>query len=147
MGRLRPLATYLHTVCRGLGATYATPQLNLPISKACPWGFSPALQAAFGLFRERCYAMGLPDPWNFVISGYRSPTTQRELQRRWDEGKREGLAVRPGDPETSRHCQGTAFDLEGAFPLLQRWGEVWTGLGYRWGGHIIPHDPNHYDMG
>lgn len=106
-----------------------------------------SLETVFQDFRQRCMAIGLPDPAPFLISTFRTWEHQKELQERWDMGDRTGLAARPADPNESRHVQGTAFDLGAADELLHRYGRVWISMGYRWGGVWIPPDRNHFDMG
>lgn len=49
---------------------------------------------------------GRPD----ITSGYRSPSRQRILRRRWDRGDRAGLVARPACQ--SQHTIGNAIDVE-----------------------------------
>jgi hypothetical protein len=98
----------------------------------------------FALFRK----IASPD----VISGCRSREQQLALQREWDRGNRSGLAVRPADPENSRHIAGQdgfcrAFDLGNSSEWLKDIGP-WTVKafpGVRWGGYFIPKDLGHFD--
>lgn len=100
-----------------------------------------------GALERLAAQVGLPDPRERIISGYRSPDRQISLQLDWDAGRREGLAVRPVNPSRSRHTQGKAVDIRGTNDQLVRWGKAWQALGYRWGGTFFPKpDPVHFDI-
>lgn len=79
-----------------------------------------------------------------IISGYRSPEYQRELQARWDQGDRQGLAVRPSD--VSAHFTGDAFDLGGPSEHLETYGRYATARGAVWGGSFLRKDPRHFQV-
>lgn len=86
-------------------------------------------------------AQGFRWPGLFVISGYRSPALQ--------------LDVNPLAPNSLHtRCPSLAADLRvGDLPasLTPRnfWsllGEAWERLGGRWGGRFTPEDLNHFDL-
>lgn len=110
-------------------------------------GLDPTMVGALNDLARLSRDQGLPDPLGRIISGYRDRTTQLYLQREWDQGRREGLAVRPASPDTSRHCRGRAVDLRGTNNELHAWGRLWESLGHRWGGRFFPKpDLPHYDI-
>lgn len=85
-----------------------------------------------------------------ILSACRSPIRQAELQRDWDRGFREGLAVRPVDnskhlPDPFGRCH--AFDLANDQRWLSEMGPVvamrWPQI--EWGGAYIPRDPRHFE--
>lgn len=85
-----------------------------------------------------------------MLSACRSAIRQAELQRLWDRGFREGLAVRPVDnskhlPDPFGRCH--AFDLANAERWLSEMGPVvamrWPQI--EWGGAYIPRDPRHFE--
>lgn len=81
-----------------------------------------------------------------ILSGARDRAWTRQAQARWDQGDRQGLAVRPASD--SRHHTGDAFDLAGGDAETLRWlGQIAVYYGMRWGGSWTPADPRHYDTG
>lgn len=42
-----------------------------------------------------------------ITSGFRDPAKQRAMRAAWDRGDRQGLRVRPADPDGSDHCKTT----------------------------------------
>lgn len=85
---------------------------------------------------------GVPAPR--IISGYRSPAYQRQLQERWDRGDRTGLASRPAD--NSQHSTRNAWDTEQTLGLAYM-SALAPYLGVRWGGTFQDPDRNHFDLG
>lgn len=80
-----------------------------------------------------------------IVSGKRSASRQRELQRAWDRGDRRGLVVRPADDST--HTDGTGWDVE-RVPHLAAYGQLAAYYpGVRWGGHFRTPDQVHFDIG
>lgn len=79
-----------------------------------------------------------------IASGRRSRRHNRALQRAWDRGEREGLAVRPADD--SAHLRGEAFDLvrSRGVDIFARYAHY---QGMRWGGTFRRRDPLHFDQG
>jgi len=69
---------------------------------ATPWfknqGAASKAAYAFALLFALCWAAGLSPR---IARIYSDPERQRELQRRWDRGEREGLRVRPAT--SSKH--------------------------------------------
>ncbi len=109
------------------------------------WRLEPTLAAMLGRLEARAQdafsAEGLRWPGIFVISGYRSP--QRQAQ------------VNPDAPNSLHvRCPALAVDLRvGDLPAsstpLELWsflGQLWKALGGRWGGDFTPRDPNHFDL-
>lgn len=93
----------------------------------------------------------MPDP--VYLSGCRAADYQMELRRRWDSGDREGLRVRPADPENSRHVPDSrglcwAFDLGNESSWLEIIGPwaVRNIPGAVWGGSFIPKDQPHFEF-
>ena len=87
-----------------------------------------------------------------IISTCRTAQRQLHLQREWDRGNRGGLAVRPADPQNSKHIAGPdglcrAFDLGNSREWLKDVGPwvVKAFPGVRWGGNFIPPDFGHFD--
>lgn len=78
-----------------------------------------------------------------IVSGRRSFEHQLSLRKRWEQGDRRGLVVRPA--LSSSHTRGTGFDLQRgpALPILGSWIEQ---LGGRWGGNFRDRDPVHFDF-
>lgn len=105
------------------------------------------LVEGFRTFRREAIRLKFKDPCKAMISDYRTAGEQAALRQRWDSGDREGLAARPATPEGSRHVRGTAFDLIGTPEELRAWGLIWEYMGGRWGGHWVPPDPGHFDLG
>lgn len=106
------------------------------------------MRRLFAWMEEVAVRGGFPGP--VLLSECRSPERTRELQRMWDAGMREGLAVRPSS--NSRHhpdpfgvCH--AFDLANDFLWLESMGPVvlqsWTGI--EWGGTYVPRDVRHFE--
>ena len=86
-------------------------------------------------------AAGFRWPGIFVISGYRSPLLQ--------------LEINPSAPNSLHtRCPSLAADLRvGDFPasvtppaLWELLGRIWSSLGGRWGGRFTPPDLNHFDV-
>lgn len=85
-----------------------------------------------------------------LLSTCRTHERQKYLQSLWDQGMREGLAVRPVDgskhlPDPFGFCH--AFDLANDTRWLQIVGPVvvakWTVV--EWGGTYLPPDPRHFE--
>ena len=113
-----------------------------------PAQLSETMVVLFNWMTEVARRGGMADP--IILSGCRSPERQRFLQREWDEGRREGLAVRPSD--TSKHLPDPfgfcrAFDLANTSNWLAVMGPVvaqkWPNI--EWGGTFIPRDPRHFE--
>lgn len=91
-------------------------------------------------------AMAQPE----MLSACRSLEQQKMLQRNWDRGMKEGIAVRPVDksahlPDPMGRCH--AFDLANDTHWLQVMGRVvsqkWPNI--EWGGRFFPADPRHFE--
>lgn len=89
----------------------------------------------------------------FPLSICRSFERQKQIQEAWDRGEREGLSVRPADPENSLHVPGPdglcrAFDLGNNYSWLALVGPaVMKNVpGARWGGLWLPPDYPHFDV-
>lgn len=87
-----------------------------------------------------------------VISACRTREEQRALQRAWDRGEREGLLVRPADPENSLHVPDEdgmcfAFDLGNGPEWLEQVGK-WAARipGVTWGGTWLNRDRGHFQV-
>ncbi len=85
-----------------------------------------------------------------MLSACRSRERQAQLQRDWDMGLKEGLAVRPVD--NSKHLADPfgrchAFDLANLDSWLYTMGPVvamrWPAI--EWGGAYIPKDIRHFE--
>ncbi len=91
--------------------------------------------------RRKFSAQGFRWPGLFIISGYRSPLFQAELN-----------PLAPSSLHT--RCPSMAADLRvGDLPAsltpIEWWaflGFEWAKLGGRWGGHFTPPDENHFDL-
>lgn len=79
-----------------------------------------------------------------ILSGKRSKRRQLAMQRAWDAGDRQGLAVRPASD--SSHTRGEGWDLPRG-PHLALYGYWAPLLGVRWGGTFRTPDPGHFDLG
>ena len=82
----------------------------------------------------------------WMISGRRDESEQAAL---WD--RRAGSRFPVAAPGTSRHQQGTAFDVGADYALSSRqWaviGDIGRRLGLRWGGDFTTFDGPHFDLG
>lgn len=95
------------------------------------------------------------EPSATVSSGYRSPTEQAKLYRRFLAGLMPGPVAPPG---LSKHEQGRAIDVwspawdkdfDPSDPpyALQQAGAAWEAVGGTWGGHFrtVAPDPIHFE--
>ncbi len=112
---------------------------------------SQELQDLFGHIQLYTARQGLDEP--VVLSACRTPEEQLALQRRWDNGDREGIAVRPADPANSNHIADEngvcwAFDLGNSREWLARIGPwvMRNVAGATWGGVWMPSDPGHFQL-
>jgi len=76
-----------------------------------------------------------------VTSGYRSPTMQRKLYRRWLAGTHPFPVLPPG---RSQHEKGLAVDIWAEPSELARLGAIWRKAGGVWGSS---QDPIHFEAG
>lgn len=75
-----------------------------------------------------------------ITSSYRSRAEQIRLYRRYLAGQSRFPAAPPGH---SMHQYGRAIDIVARPEVLRRLGELWEGVGGRWGGRV--RDPIHFD--
>lgn len=111
---------------------------------------SEALQKAWLWMVEFTRTLGWVQP--VLLSGGRTAAWQRELQRRWDSGEREGIAARPVDGDKSKHVAGRdgvyrAFDLANGTEWLRIVGpRLVKDLPFmEWGGSYLPPDIPHFE--
>lgn len=108
------------------------------------WGIDPRFGYLVGLAQTVTQFNGYPRGI-LIVSGYRSPKRQLELQNRWDSGDRVGLVARPAS--RSWHMQGLAVDVntrEQGFPFFR---DIMLQLpGVRWGGNFNRKDNVHFDL-
>lgn len=109
---------------------------------------SEYMQSVLNAMRNFAREIGLEDP--VILSGARSPALQHELQRDWDRGEREGLAVRP--VENSKHIPDAsgiyrAIDLGNSeFWIHTVVPSVVQAFKYlEWGGNYLPRDIRHLE--
>jgi len=76
-----------------------------------------------------------------ITSGFRSPTMQRKLYRRFLNGVHPFPVLPPG---RSQHEKGLAVDLWAEPEELARLGAIWRKAGGVWGGS---QDPIHFEAG
>lgn len=114
------------------------------------WGLSPTFAVKAALLYVALSLAGLKPR---ITSGFRDPAKQRAMRAAWDRGDRQGLVVRPADPDGSRHCRtslggspaSAAIDMPCSDDALAA--KVATALGLRAGIYFNPPDPGHYDEG
>jgi len=87
-----------------------------------------------------------------VTSGFRDPAKQKAMRDAWDRGDKQGLAVRPADPSTSRHSTTSlgrpaskAIDIQTSNPKLAA--DIARVIGLRAGYYFQTPDPVHFDLG
>lgn len=87
-----------------------------------------------------------------VTSGFRDPAKQKAMRDAWDRGDKQGLAVRPADPSTSRHSNTSlgrpaskAIDIQTNNPKLAA--DIARLIGLRAGYYFQISDPVHFDLG
>lgn len=78
-----------------------------------------------------------------IADGKRDPRRTRDLQRRWDQGDRAGLVVRPAS--NSKHHDGRAFDLH-RVPHLWVYGAWSPAVNLEWGGTYATPDDIHFEQ-
>lgn len=114
------------------------------------WGLDPIIAFQVGLLYAALHFAGLAPK---ITSGFRDPKKQRDMRAAWDRGERQGLRVRPADPDTSRHCRTTlggspasqAVDMPCSNDALAA--QIGKALGLRAGYYFTPSDPGHFDGG
>lgn len=99
-------------------------------------GLHPAVRDAAVFARDVAQAFGVPVEFT---SGYRSCTFQRELRARWEAGKSEFPANRPG---FSGHNFGLAFDSTTRPEFQPFWNAVREWVGFR----VPPNDQIHAEV-
>lgn len=110
------------------------------------WTLDPTLAQDLVLLDVRAKAtmatQGVRWEGLFIISGYRTPSVQASLN--------------PSAPRSLHtYCPSLAADLRVANqPATQTpvetWfflGDIWEGMGHRWGGRFAAPDLNHFDLG
>lgn len=110
-------------------------------SYAREWGLSWKAANAYATLGWWGMFYGLQPP--AIISGKRSRRKQRQMQRAWDRGDRQGLAVRPADSST--HTTGDGWDVE-RVSHIHVYGAWAPYAGARWGGTFRTPDPIHFDV-
>lgn len=114
------------------------------------WGCSPTFAVKVATLYAALHFAGLKPR---ITSGFRDPVKQKAMRDAWDRGDREGLRVRPADPDGSRHCRTTmggapasaAIDMPCSNEQLAA--QIAKALGLRAGLYFTPADPGHYDEG
>jgi len=99
-------------------------------------GFHPQLKPYFRWLLASAQRL---DPAARVTSGYRSPTEQARLYRRFLAGASRYPAAPPGK---SYHEYGRAIDIVARPEVLRALGLAWEKLGGKWGGRF--HDDIHF---
>ena len=115
-----------------------------PVLPADVKGLQPQMQTAIQELRKKAQAEGIEFK---VTSGFRTTAQQQHLYNT----SAAGYAARPG---TSQHEKGTAVDLlisnqnsTGAKAAKRRLGELWTQMGYTWGGNWSSNREDwHFDL-
>lgn len=117
---------------------------------------APPVKWLLDALRMWSHVSGREEP--IVISTVRTAARQGELQRRWDAGDRRGLAVRPADPENSKHVPDEnghvwAFDLGNKRDWLEAAGAYVASPSFRaqlpkvtWGGSWLVKDYGHFQI-
>ncbi len=114
------------------------------------WGCSSTFAVKAALLYGILWLAGLNPR---ITSGFRDPAKQRAMREAWDRGDRQGLVVRPADPDGSRHCRtsllgspaSAAIDMPCADNTKAA--QLAKLLGLRAGLYFNPPDPGHYDEG
>lgn len=114
------------------------------------WGLSSVFAPKLALLYVVLHLAGLNPR---ITSGWRDPAKQKAMRAAWDRGDRQGLVVRPADPDGSRHCRtalggspaSTAVDLQCSNNQLAA--RIAQALGLRAGEFFSTPDPGHYDLG
>tara|TARA_Y100000310_G_C20646312_1_gene796802 strand:+ start:1230 stop:1589 length:360 start_codon:yes stop_codon:yes gene_type:complete len=112
-------------------------------------GFSPRTTELYAHLERWARRNGLSPP--VLLSGCRDKAIQMQMQRDWDEGNREGLAVRPATdsahiPGPDGYCR--AFDL-GNTPNWLALAGAEVAISFRdatWGGFWLPKDIRHFQI-
>lgn len=144
MGRCKPFICPRPGLVVGAGFEPTAERMDALIDQ---WQITPRLAAEL-VNLALCGRERFGRDWQLrITSGRRSATRQEEMQEAWDRGEREGLIVRPADPDRSHHTHGQAVDLAGTDAELAILGELWQSAGNRWGGFFLHRDPVHFDLG
>jgi len=113
-----------------------------------PGELSRTMGFLFDWMGEYASEYGLDPP--IILSACRSLTDQRLMQREWDLGNQEGLAVRPADnskhiPDEFGYCR--AFDLANSEDWLNRVGRdvSYAFQSVEWGGNYLRKDIRHFE--
>lgn len=114
------------------------------------WGLAAPFAVKLALLYAVLHMAGLNPR---ITSGFRDPAKQRAMRAAWDRGDRQGLIVRPADPDGSRHCRtalggspaATAVDLQCSNNQLAA--KIAVALGLRAGEYFSTPDPGHFDGG
>lgn len=114
------------------------------------WGMSPSFAIQCALLWAILSLAGLNPR---ITSGFRDPKKQQAMRDAWDRGDRQGLRVKPADPEGSRHCRtsitgapaAAGVDMPCSNDALAA--QVAKCLGLRAGLYFSTPDPGHYDAG
>lgn len=109
------------------------------------WGINESLAQKIAVLILWLEYLGVS--WE-VTSGFRDPKRQRDLQKAWDRGNRQGLKVRPAT--NSKHSHTTflgkpnahAIDIATSDEKLA--GEIAKYLRINWGGDFKNYDPVHF---
>ena len=111
------------------------------------WGLSDDLAERVSVLLLYASLNGIS--WD-VVSGFRDPERQRELQLLWDRGIRTGLVTRPAT--NSKHSTESwlgrpaaeAVDLSSTATNLDILGSWAPFFGLKWGGNFRNPDPVHF---
>lgn len=116
---------------------------------ASTWGLDRDFAAKVALLYVALFAAKLNPQ---VTSGFRDPEKQKAIRDAWDKGNKQGLAVRPADPTTSRHTNTSfgrpaskAIDIKTTNPKLAA--DIARAIGLRAGYYFQIPDPVHFDLG